>query len=126
MTDKCHINKSDWLKLEDLTEREINYLLIRIHERLVDMEEKNHWDAVINEVGFRYFLDQSLEYMLDEIENDIEDDIEKYQWYPKINQLWHYADYIADVHCTISEAAQDFEGKTKIYEMVEEWWKYWL
>lgn len=126
MLNKNPIDKSHWLNNEDLTSEELRDLLMRIHERLVDMEEKNCWDASINEMGFQCFLNQSLDYMLDEIEKDIGYDIEKYQWYPKINQLWHYADYIADVHCTVDEASQDFKGKTKIYEMVEEWWKWWI
>jgi len=120
------MNRNDWLKMEDITAKECNELLDRIHNKLVDMEAKNDWDAVVNEVGFQSFLYQSFYFMLDEIEKDLGDDIEKYQWYPKINQFWHYADYIDDVHCTVKEAAQDFEGKTKIFEFIEEWWRFWF
>lgn len=119
------MTKNDWLKMEYLTSEEANELLARVHDQMVEMENKNDWDASVNEEGFQVFLYQSFFAMLEEIEKDVGEDLGKYQYFPKINDFWHYAEYIAEVHCSVDDARDDFH-KTYIYELVEEWWHLWF
>ena len=107
--------------MTEFNAEDANELINAAHDKLVAMELKNQWDAIINEDKFQCFVRQAFDYMLMHIEEQLHDRVEKYQWYPKVKEFWDYIVLVDMLDCTVEDAAKDFHTET-IYEMVELWW----
>ena len=113
--------KINWLDESLLTYEEAMELLSHSHEKRLEMEEKNKWDACVNDFTFWTFLHDTYYYMRDEIKKEI--DIDLYYFYPKVKDFID----LESILCfqDIDRSAKNIlieTHKENIWEIVEEWW----
>lgn len=113
--------KINWLDESPLTYDEAMELLNHSHEKRLEMEDKNKWDAHVNDFTFWTFLNDTYGYMLDEIKKEI--DIDLYYFYPKVKDFID----LESILCfqDIDRSAKNIlieTHKENIWEIVEEWW----
>lgn len=77
--------KINWLSETLFTYKEAMELLEHSHKKRLEMEDKNKWDAYVNNFTFQTFLIDTYGYMLDEVKKEI--DISKKNYYPKVKEF---------------------------------------
>ena len=65
--------KINWLDESLLTYEEAVELLNHSHEKRLEMEDENKWDAYVNDFTFWIFLNDTYSYMLDEVKEEVDD-----------------------------------------------------
>lgn len=113
--------KINWLDESPLTNEEAMELLSHSHEKRLEMEEKNKWDAYVNNFTFWTFLYDTYCYMRDEIKKEI--DIDLYYFYPKVKDFIDLESilYFQDIDRSAKNILIETH-KENIWEIVEEWW----
>ena len=113
--------KINWLDESSLTYEEAMELLSHSHEKRLEMEEKNKWDAYVNDFTFWTFLNDTYGYMLDEVKEEVDDFYLKY-FYPKIGEIIDW-EVILNRTDKVAKDVLKQEGKENIWEIVEDWWE---
>lgn len=114
--------KINWLSETLLTYEEAIELLKHSHKKRLEMEDKNKWDAYVNDFTFYTFLNDTYGYMLDEVKKEI--DINKKSYYPKVKELLDWEIFLNKSDKLMEDILRDkSEGKDNIWEIVEDWWK---
>lgn len=120
------MNREHWLEWTDLTKEDIEWLISAVHPYLVSMEEKNNWDATMNEEKFQSFLFQAFFQMIEVLEKILDpervEDIDFYAYYPKIDLFLDCENDIEHVQCTSVYKVMKSYNTTTIYETIEKWW----
>ena len=113
--------KINWLDESPLTYDEAMELLSHSHEKRLEMEDKNKWDAYVNDFTFWTFLNDTYGYMLDEVKKEI--DIDLYYFYPKVKDFIDLESilYFQDIDRSAKNILIETH-KENIWEIVEEWW----
>ena len=113
--------KINWLDESLLTYEEAMELLSHSHEKRLEMEDKNKWDAYVNDFTFWTFLNDTYGYMLDEVKKEI--DIDLYYFYPKVKDFIDLESilYFQDIDRSAKNILIETH-KENIWEIVEEWW----
>lgn len=113
--------KINWLDESPLTNEEAMELLSHSHEKRLEMEDKNKWDAYVNDFTFWTFLNDTYGYMLDEVKKEI--DIDLYYFYPKVKDFIDLESilYFQDIDRSAKNILIETH-KENIWEIVEEWW----
>ena len=112
--------KINWLDESSLTYEEAVELLSHSHEKRLEMEDENKWDAYVNDFTFWTFLNDTYAYMLDEVKEEVDDFYLKY-FYPKIREIIDWA-IISDRSDKLAKDVLKQEEKENIWEIVEDWW----
>lgn len=112
--------KINWLDESSLTYEEAIELLNRTHNRRLEMEDKNKWDASVNDFTFWTFLNDTYGYMLDEVKEEVDDFYLKY-FYPKIREIIDW-ERLLNRSDQLAKDILKQEGKENIWEIVEDWW----
>ena len=115
--------KINWLDESLLTYEEAIELLSHSHEKRLEMEEKNKWDAYVNEFTFWTFLNDTYGYMLDEVKKEVEDIYYRYFSYPKIKEVIDWEVFLNWQGSTLAKDVLKQEEKENIWEIVEDWWE---
>lgn len=113
--------KINWLDESSLTYEEAMELLSRSHEKRLEMEEKNKWDAYVNDFTFWTFLHDTYYYMREEVNKEV--DIDLNYFYPKIKDFMDLESVLQ--FQDIDRPAKNIlieTHKENIWEIVEEWW----
>lgn len=113
--------KINWLDESLLTYEEAMELLSHSHEKRLEMEEKNKWDAYVNDFTFWTFLNDTYGYMLDEVEKEV--DINFNFFYPKIREINEWSIFVNNHDDRLAKDVLAQEGKENIWEIVEDWWE---
>lgn len=120
--------KINWLDESPLTYEEAMELLNHSHEKRLEMEEKNKWDAYVNDFSFWTFLHDTYGYMLDEVKKEVDDFYLKY-FYPKIKELNDWEELVdrsdRPAKDILNKPIRDLLNlgeKENIWEIVEDWW----
>lgn len=113
--------KINWLDESPLTSEEAMELLSHSHNKRLEMEDKNKWDACVNDFTFWTFLNDTYGYMLDEAKEKVDDFYLKY-FYPKIREIIDW-EVILNRSDKLAKDVLKQEGKENIWEIVEDWWK---
>lgn len=113
--------KINWLDESPLSYEEAMELLSHSHEKRLEMEDKNKWDAYVNDYTFWTFLHDTYCYMRDEIKNEI--DIDLYYFYPKVKDFIDLESilYFQDIDRSAKNILIETHKKN-IWEIVEDWW----
>lgn len=112
--------KINWLDETPLTYDEAMELLSHSHKKRLEMEEKNKWDAFVNDFTFWTFLHDTYCYMLDEVKEGIDDFYLKY-FYPKIREIIDW-EIILNRSDKLAKDVLKQEEKENIWEIVEDRW----
>ena len=113
--------KINWLNETPLTYEEAMELLSHSHEKRLEMEDKNKWDAYVNDFTFWIFLHDTYNYMRDEIKKEI--DIDLYYFYPKVKDFIDLETILLDSEkFRLTKEVLQLEKKENIWEIVEDWW----
>ena len=112
--------KINWLDETPLTYEEAMELLSHSHEKRLEMEDKNKWDAYVNDFTFWTFLNDTYGYMLDEVEKEV--DINLNFFYPKIREINEWSIFIINHDDRLAKDVLKQEEKENIWEIVEDWW----
>lgn len=120
--------KINWLSETLLTYKEAMELLKHSHKKRLEMEDKNKWDAYVNNFTFQTFLIDTYGYMLDEVKKEIGiNDINRKNYYPKIKEFLDWEIFLDRSDKLMKDILKDEflnpEGKDNIWEIVEDWWK---
>jgi hypothetical protein len=115
--------KINWLDESPLTYEEAMELLSHSHEKRLEMEDKNKWDAYVNDFTFWTFLNDTYGYMLDEVKEEVEDIYYRYFSYPKIKEVIDWEVFLNRQGSTLAKDVLKQEGKENIWEIVEDWWE---
>ena len=117
--------KINWLSETLFTYKEAMELLEHSHKKRLEMEDKNKWDAYVNNFTFQTFLIDTYGYMLDEVKKEI--DIDKKSYYPKVKEFLDWEIFLDRSDKLMKDILKDEflnpEGKDNIWEIVEDWWK---
>ena len=113
--------KINWLDETPLTYEEAMELLSHSHEKRLEMEDKNKWDAYVNDFTFWTFLNDTYGYMLDEVEKEV--DINLNFFYPKIREINEWSIFIINHDDRLAKDVLKQEEKENIWEIVEDWWE---
>lgn len=113
--------KINWLDESPLSYEEAMELLNHSHKKRLEMEEKNKWDAYVNDFTFWIFLNDTYGYMLDEVEKEI--DINLNFFYPKIREINEWSIFVNNHDDRLAKDVLKQEGKENIWEIVEDWWE---
>ena len=113
--------KINWLDELPLTYQEAMELLSHSHEKRLEMEDKNKWDAYVNDFTFWTFLYDSYGYMIDEVKKEVNNFYSKYYYYPKIKDLIDW-ERLLNRSDQLAKDILKQEGKENIWEIVENWW----
>lgn len=113
--------KINWLDESALTYEEAIELLSHSHEKRLEMEDKNKWDAHVNNFTFWTFLHDTYGYMLDEVEKEI--DINLNFFYPKIREINEWSIFVNNHDDRLAKDVLKQEEKENIWEIVEDWWE---
>jgi len=111
----------NWLDESPLTYEEAMELLSHSHEKRLEMEEKNKWDAYVNDFTFWTFLHDTYGYMLDEVEKEV--DINLNFFYPKIREINEWSIFVNTHDDRLAKTVLIQEEKENIWEIVEDWWE---
>ncbi len=114
--------KINWLDESLLTYEEAMELLSHSHEKRLEMEDKNKWDAYVNDFTFWTFLNDTYGYMLDEVEKEVDDFYLKC-FYPKIREINEWSIFVNNHNDRLAKDVLKQEGKENIWEIVEDWWE---
>lgn len=114
--------KINWLDESPLTYEEAMELLSHSHEKRLEMEDKNKWDAYVNDYTFWTFLNDTYGYMLDEVKKEVNNFYSKYYYYPKIKDLIDW-ERLLNRSDQLAKDVLKQEGKENIWEIVEDWWE---
>ena len=115
--------KINWLDETSLTYEEAMELLNHSHEKRLEMEDKNKWDAYVNDFTFWTFLNDTYCYMLDEVKKEVEDIYYRYFSYPKIKEVIDWEVFLNRQGSTLAKDVLKQEEKENIWEIVEDWWE---
>lgn len=117
--------KINWLSETLFTYKEAMELLEYSHKKRLEMEDKNKWDAYVNNFTFQTFLYDTYGYMFDEVKKEI--DISKKNYYPKVKEFLDWEIFLDRSDKLMKDILKDEflnpEGKDNIWEIVEDWWK---
>lgn len=117
--------KINWLSETLFTYKEVMELLEHSHKKRLEMEDKNKWDAYVNNFTFQTFLYDTYGYMFDEVKKEI--DISKKNYYPKVKEFLDWEIFLDRSNKLMKDILKDEflnpEGKDNIWEIVEDWWK---
>lgn len=117
--------KINWLSETLFTYKEAMELLKHSHKKRLEMEDKNKWDAYVNNFTFQTFLYDTYGYMFDEVKKEI--DISKKNYYPKVKEFLDWEIFLDRSNKLMKDILKDEflnpEGKDNIWEIVEDWWK---
>lgn len=117
--------KINWLSETLFTYKEAMELLEHSHKKRLEMEDKNKWDAYVNNFTFQTFLNDTYGYMFDEVKKEI--DINKKNYYPKVKEFLDWEIFLDRSDKLMKDILKDEflnpEGKDNIWEIVEDWWK---
>lgn len=117
--------KINWLSETLFTYKEAMELLKHSHKKRLEMEDKNKWDAYVNNFTFQTFLYDTYGYMFDEVKKEI--DISKKNYYPKVKEFLDWEIFLDRSDKLMKDILKDEflnpEGKDNIWEIVEDWWK---
>jgi hypothetical protein len=114
--------KINWLDESPLTYEEAMELLSHSHEKRLEMEDKNKWDAYVNDFTFWTFLHDTYNYMRNEIKKEI--DIDLYYFYPKIKDFIDLETILLDSEkFRLTKEVLQLEKKENVWEIVEDWWE---
>lgn len=124
---KCHElyevkeMKINWLDESPMTYKEAMELLNRTHSKRLEMEEKNKWDAFVNDFTFLTFVHDTYYYMLEEVKKEV--DIDLNYFYPKIKDFVDLESILQFQDASRSAKNILIEThKENIWEIVEHWW----
>lgn len=115
--------KINWLDESSLTYEEAMELLSHSHEKRLEMEDKNKWDAYVNDYTFWTFLNDTYGYMLDEVKKEVGDIYYRYFSYLKIKEVIDWEIFLNRQGKTLAKDVLKQEGKENIWEIVEDWWE---
>lgn len=113
----------NWLDESLLTYEEAMELLSHSHEKRLEMEDKNKWDAYVNDFTFWTFLHDTYCYMLDEVKEEVGDIYYRYFSYLKIKEVIDWEIFLDRQGNTFAKDVLKQEGKENIWEIVEDWWE---
>ena len=113
--------KINWLDESSLVYEEAIELLNHSHKKRLEMEDKNKWDAYVNDFTFWTFLYDSYGYMIDEVKKEVNNFYSKYYYYPKIKDLIDW-ERLLNRSDQLAKDILKQEGKENIWEIVEDWW----
>lgn len=117
--------KINWLSETLFTYKEAMKLLEHSHKKRLEMEDKNKWDAYVNNFTFQTFLYDTYGYMFDEVKKEI--DINKKNYYPKVKEFLDWEIFLDRSDKLMKDILKDEflnpEGKDNIWEIVEDWWE---
>ena len=119
--------KINWLGETLFTYKEAMELLKHSHKKRLEMEDKNKWDAYVNNFTFQTFLNDTYGYMLDEVKKEIDiNDINRKSYYPKVKEFLDWEIFLDRSDKLMKDILKDEflnpEGKDNIWEIVEDWW----
>lgn len=115
--------KINWLDESLLTYKEAVELLSHSHEKRLEMEDKNKWDAYVNDFTFWTFLHDTYCYMLDEVKEEVGDIYYRYFSYLKIKEVIDWEIFLDRQGSTLAKDVLKQEKKENIWEIVEDWWE---
>lgn len=115
--------KINWLDESPLTYEEAMELLSHSHEKRLEMEDKNKWDAFVNDFTFWMFINDTYCYMLDEVKKEVGDIYYRYFSYLKIKEVIDWEIFLNRQGTTLAKDVLKQEEKENIWEIVEDWWK---
>ena len=115
--------KINWLNESPLTYEEAMELLSHSHEKRLEMEDKNKWDAYVNDFTFWIFVNDTYCYMLDEVKKEVGDIYYRYFSYLKIKEVIDWEVFLNRQGSTLAKDVLKQEEKENIWEIVEDWWK---
>lgn len=119
--------KINWLSETLFTYKEAMELLKHSHKKRLEMEDKNKWDAYVNNFMFQTFLYDTYGYMFDEVKKEIDiNDINRKSYYPKVKEFLDWEIFLDRSDKLMKDILKDEflnpEGKDNIWEIVEDWW----
>lgn len=113
--------KINWLDESPLTYEEAMELLNHSHEKRLEMEDKDKWDAYVNDITFWGFLRDTYGYMLYDVGKEVDMDLNYF--YPKIKELNDWSIFLTNNQdYRLAKDVLKQEGKENIWEIVEDWW----
>lgn len=112
--------KINWLDESSLTYEEAMELLSHSHEKRLEMEEKNKWDAYVNDFTFLTFVYDTYYYMLEEVKKEV--NIDEFYYYPKIRDLNDWGTILENFDKRFAKDILKQEGKENVWEIVEYYW----
>ena len=115
--------KINWLDESSLTYEEAMELLSHSHEKRLEMEDKNKWDASVNDFTFWMFINDTYCYMLDEVKKEVRDIYYRYFSYLKIKEVIDWEVFLNRQGSTLAKDVLKQEEKENIWEIVENWWE---
>lgn len=115
--------KINWLDESPLTYAEAMELLSHSHKKRLEMEDKNKWDAYVNDFTFWMFINDTYCYMLDEVKKEVGDIHYRYFSYPKIKEVIDWEIFPDRQGNTLAKDVLKQERKENIWEIVEDWWE---
>ena len=113
----------NWLDESPLTYEEAMELLSHSHEKRLEMEDKNKWDAYVNDFTFWMFINDTYCYMLDEVKKEVGDIYYRYFSYLKIKEVIDWEVFLNRQGSTLAKDVLKQEEKENIWEIVENWWE---
>lgn len=115
--------KINWLNESPLTYEEAMELLSHSHEKRLEMEDKNKWDAYVNDFTFWMFVNDTYCYMLDEVKKEVGDIYYRYFSYLKIKEVIDWEVFLNRQGSTLAKDVLKQEEKENIWEIIEDWWE---
>ena len=112
--------KINWLDESPLTYEEAMELLSHSHEKRLEMEDKNKWDACVNDFTFLTFVYDTYYYMLEEVKKEV--NIDEFYYYPKIRDLNDWGTILENFDKRFAKDILKQEGKENVWEIVEYYW----
>lgn len=115
--------KINWLDETPLTYEEAIELLSHSHEKRLEMEDKNKWDAYVNDFTFWTFLNDTYCYMREEIEAEY--NLKEFHYFPM--KLRDFIDlqtiFLDSEKFRLTKEVLQLEQKQNVWEIVEDWWE---
>lgn len=115
--------KINWLDETPLTYEEAMELLSHSHEKRLEMEDKNKWDAYVNDFTFWTFLNDTYCYMRKEIEAEY--NLNEFHYFPmKLRDFMDLETIFLDSEkFRLTKEVLQLEQKQNVWEIVEDWWE---
>ena len=115
--------KINWLNETPLTYEEAMELLSHSHEKRLEMEDKNKWDAYVNDFTFWTFLHDTYCYMGEEIEAEY--NLKEFHYFPmKLRDFIDLETILLDSEkYRLTKDVLRLEQKQNVWEIVEDWWE---
>ena len=114
--------KINWLDESSLTYEEAMELLSHSHKKRLEMEDKNKWDAYVNDFTFWTFLHDTYNYMREEIETEY--NLKEFHYFPmKLRDFISLETILLDSEkFRLTKEVLQLEKKENVWEIVEDWW----